>query len=34
MINTLSAILSGTRKAVGRRDIGISKAVGACFYIL
>jgi len=34
MIYTLSAILAGTRKVVGRRGIGISRAVGACFYML
>jgi hypothetical protein len=34
MTDTLSAILAGTRKVVGRRGIDVSKAVGACFYIL
>jgi hypothetical protein len=32
--DTLLPILAGTRKVVGRRGIGVSKAVGACFYIL
>jgi len=34
MTYTLSAILAGTRKVLGRRGIGISKTVGTCFYIL
>jgi hypothetical protein len=34
MTDTLSAILAETRKVVGRRGIDVSKAVGACFYIL
>jgi hypothetical protein len=32
--DTLWPILARMRKVVGRRGIGVSKAVGACFYIL
>jgi hypothetical protein len=32
--DTLLPILARMRKIVGRRGIDVSKAVGACFYIL